>query len=200
VKTLLKSALVAAAMLASAGAWAHGAAPGLGNFVGGFIHPLAEPAQVVALVALALLVGQQTFRRAEPAVWSLGLATAIGVAAAALSARWAGWGGTDALLLVFAGLTGVLVAVARPLPVPVYVGLAFMIGIGSGLESSPEGLRGGARIGFMAGALVGTLAWLGDAGLLVQACHRAWGKVVVRVVGSWMTACSVIVLALQLKR
>ncbi len=161
--------------------------------MGGFLHPLLEPAQLVTLIALLLLVGQQGTDRAHTAIWSLMAATATGLVTAL-----SGWPvATDIPLLVAAALTGLAVTAARPLPVWAYLVLGAAAGLGIGLGSEPEGLQGTARVASVCGTWVGACMYLISGSTVVQEIRPPWGRVLIRVVGSWMTACAILVLTLH---
>jgi hypothetical protein len=185
--------LTLALSLTASEAYAHGAVKGLGNFGGGFVHPLIEPAHLVALIALALLIGQRGVVAAKGSLIGLAAASAIGL----LFAGFDSTPDTDNLLLGAAAASGVAVMVARPLPAVVGSLLGAWIGFGIGVGTVPEGLIGSMR--FM--SVLGT--WLGInfctlcAATFIQEAKRPWLLVLVRVAGSWVTACAVLVLALH---
>ncbi len=179
--------------LTASDACAHGAVKGLGDFGGGFVHPLIEPAHLVALIALALLVGQRGVMDSKGSLVGLAVASAIGLLCGCFDWR----SDTDNLLLGAAAITGVAVMVARPVPAAVCTVMGVWIGFGIGVGTVPEGLSGSVR--FM--SLLGT--WLGVnfctlcAATFIQEAKRPWMLVLVRVAGSWMTACALLVLALH---
>lgn len=180
-------------MLLGTQAHAHGSVKGLGNFVGGFLHPLFEPAHLVALVALLLLIAQRGVQSSNASMVALATATATGLGAAAM-----GWpASTDTALLIAASLTGVAVVVARPLPQAGVMWLAGVVGLGIGLGSDPEGLSGLGRYAELAGTWFGTCLYAISGATLIEEFKRPWIPVLIRVVGSWMVATSVLVLALH---
>ena len=112
---------------------AHGSVGGLGNFFSGVLHPLLEPAQLIALVGLGLFLGQRGLARTRPAVPLFLLSTTLGLLAA-------GYGfapDVDAPLLVAAALCGLAVATAMPLPAALCAAVAGLVGLGVGLGSAP---------------------------------------------------------------
>lgn len=186
-------ALALALMSLGSSAQAHGSIKGLGDFMGGFLHPLFEPAHLVALMSLLLLIAQRGVQSSSAGMLALATTTGIGLGAAAM-----GWpGATDTPLLVVASLTGVAVVVARPLPQTVIVLLAGAMGLGIGLGSNPEGLLGASRYAQLAGTWLGTCLYAISGATLLEEFKRPWIPVLIRVVGSWMVATSVLVLALH---
>jgi urease accessory protein len=85
----------------------------MSGFVAGLLHPLALPAHVLALLALGLLIGQQTAGTRH-----VSLAAFVSGAGVGLTAIAFGVGQTPALdvLLATAFASGASAAIARPLP------------------------------------------------------------------------------------
>ena len=186
-------ALALALLLLGPQAQAHGSVQGLGDFMGGFLHPLFEPPHLVALISLLLLIAQRGIHRANAVIGMLAVATAVGLTAAVM-----GWpASTDTALLVAASLTGLAVVVARPLPRVLLLALAAGIGLGIGLGSDPEGLRGASRYANLAGTWFGTCLYAISGATLLDEFKRPWIPVLIRVLGAWMVATSVLVLALH---
>lgn len=190
---MFRIALAFALLTIGPAAQAHGSAQGLGSFMGGFFHPLFEAAHLVALVALMLLVAQRGVQASTFTLLGLAAAAAAGLVAAAM-----GWpASTDVALLAVAAVMGVTVVVARPLPHVLEVMLAAGVGLGIGLGSEPEGLLGAGRYAGLAGTWLGTCLYVISGATVFDEFKRPWISVLIRVLGSWMVATSVLVLALQ---
>lgn len=174
-------------------AQAHGSVKGLGDFMSGFLHPLFEPAHLVALISLLLLVAQRGIHESTAVIGSLAAATAVGLSAAAM-----GWpASTNTVLLIAGLLTGLTVTIARALPNVVLVVLATTIGLGIGLASAPEGAKGSSCFISLAGTWFGACLYAISGATLLDEFKRPWTPVLIRAVGSWMTATALLVLALQ---
>jgi urease accessory protein len=190
--------LAAAIWLTAAGAAAaHPVYPGAGGFFGGVLHPLLVPVHLMAIVALGLLIGGQAprWRRAVPAVYVLALtAGLVAIASAYVPTR------AEEVLLSLTAVAGVFVAWARPLPQALGGMLAAGVGLALALDSPPEALS--LREAYL--ALLGTA--LAAAGLLVAIAalasrlRRHWLRIGVRILGSWIAASAILVLALRLVR
>lgn len=164
---------------------AHLVSSGLGPFYDGALHLLLSPADLLALVAVAMLAGLGGRRMgrwvvmALPAAWLAGGSIGLGVGSA-IAAPW-----FSAVLLV---LAAVLVTMDVRLPPPAVLALAVLIGALHGL------LNGSALSVMGAGpvALLGVVATVQVIGLMVAAVvvslHAAWTRIVVRVAGSWIAA------------
>ena len=190
-KTGLRWLVLSALVLASADACAHGSAKGLGSFFGGVVHPLIEPSHLISLTTFALLIGPR-FETLKPvALWFAGGSVAGGVLAAfGMEAH------TDTLLLVCAALVGLAVVIARPLPVAVYRIAAVAIGLGIGLGSLPDSGPGLGPWVSLAGSCIGAPVFMVNLAMLVEAMKKPWMRILVRVFGSWATACAILVLSL----
>ena len=184
-------------VLGTAGAsHAHGVGEGLGGFSGGFLHPLLEPAHLMAVVTLALLIGQRGFAATQPAMWTFAAGLAAGLFAAA-----AGWTqGSPIGALVAAAATGALVAIGKPWPRLVYGLVALAAGAAIGLASMPEGSTPREATPALIGTFFGACIWVADGALLAARIRQPWGLILVRVVASWMTAGALLVLALRIAR
>ncbi len=175
---------------ASSAAHAHLSVEGVGEMANGALHPMMSPAHVLMFLSLALLLGQQV---------PFDLKTPLRIFAPASAA---------ALLLT---LTGWVTEVYQPL----LVGTALIIAIFVVLEIKISGWVSGLLCGAVAvgigldsapgeGAVLKTLAgtWLSLNALLfyIAMCasngsDKKWAKAAIRVLGSWIIAISLMVMA-----
>jgi urease accessory protein len=182
-------------LLVGEAALAHSPIKGLDSFYAGFLHPVFVPAHVLSLLVLGVLVGQQGAKSLQPAVIVFLFATAGGLVLAGLGRGY----DVTALLLAMAALIGLLVAWSRPLPLPVNVGAALVVGVLIGVDSAQDELVGRARIAALLGS--GVAVYLLVLYALVFADYfsrHAWQRIGLRIVGSWAAAASLLVLALNL--
>ena len=190
-------ALVALAlMLVAEPALAHPPPLGIPGFFGGLLHPLFAPAHLLALLGLGLLTGQQApaWGRAVPGAFIIVLLAGLGVLTLGVVPR-----GIDLAVLLLAAATGVLAALARPLPEWAGGVLAALTGLAVALDSPPEVIS--VREANL--MLIGT--GFGGTILLVLAVEgasrltRGWARIAARILGSWIAACAILVLALRLQ-
>ncbi len=165
------------------------------SFLDGFLQPLIVPAHALALLAIALFIGQQP-RRALPGA---GFALALAVGLAAISRGVTQTSGDDTVLIA-AALGGILVAFALAIPTVFSTLLAAIVGVALGLSSPPQEITlTGATL-----ALIGTgIGACGALALVVAATSRAtrdWQRIGVRILGSWIAASALLVLALRYAR
>jgi urease accessory protein len=185
------------ALLSPAAARAHLVNSGLGPFYDGVSHFALTPEDVLPALALALLAGQRGPAAGRAALFALPGAWLVGGLA---GLTWpttgsASWLGSLALLL----LGGLVAAEARLRPALV-VGLAIGFGLLHGYLNGSVMAQG--RLGALGLAgVVATLAVLVALGAaLVVAIRAAWGRIAVRVAGSWIAAIGLLALGWAVRR
>ena len=191
-------ALAIALLLATvSSAFAHPPPLGVTGFFGGVLHPFFVPAHVLAITGLGILIGQQTPRwgKAVPFGYAAALAVGLIVIALAFVPRYA----SDAVL-VCALIAGILTALARSLPEPLGCALTAVAGLAVALDSPPDVISVREAnlmlLGTLLGATVLLLVAVGGASRLT----RPWQRIELRVIGSWIAASAILVLALQWAR
>lgn len=172
---------------------AHSPIPGIGHFYSGALHPIVVPAQLMALLALGMLIGQRGIAGLGKAAVGLFVALGLGL----LASEPLGSPDTDLLLLMACLLLALGIAIARPLPHWLIAVLAGGIGALLGLGSNPDGLVGGARWASLAGTWLGGSFYVLWIATITEAAVRPWLRIAVRVVASWLAASALLVLALS---
>jgi hydrogenase/urease accessory protein HupE len=186
--------LTAIALLTPVSAFAHSPIEGIDNFYNGILHPLFVPSHLLLLVATGLLFGQRGPRKHQAALAGFLLATIAGLAA--------NWFLTleeyEAVVLIGAALVGLVVAIKPPLNAGLILFIALSAGLALGLDSSPGALVGKEKFVFLFGCVIGIyLLMLYPMGIADRFNSRAWQIIGVRVIGSWVAASAVLVLALS---
>lgn len=188
-------ATAATLLLAPGTAQAHSAIQGIGTFYNGILHPLVVPAHLLLLLALGLLLAQQGSRDSQKGL----LAAVVAVWGGLMLSHLAKADYLPPVILSVAALVAVLVAISRPLPLPVTLLFALGSALLLGLDSGQDELQGREQLTMMLGTGVGvTLLLLYSTALGHFFSKRAWQRIGVRVVGSWIAASSLMVLALSL--
>jgi urease accessory protein len=184
-------------LLTATPALAHSPIPGVSGFTGGALHPLLVPAHLMALAAFGLLLGQQAPRQRHLllAIFAASLLSGVGAVTAALAAE-----NPELIVLVAAAVLGLLVALARPLPLIGVGPIVFALGVALELDSVPQEISMRATLLTLSGTAVTAFAL--PALLAVPAAHlnRGWQCIAVRVLGSWIAASAILVLALRFAR
>ena len=193
---LRRAAGAAALLLLPAPSHAHLVNTGLGPFYDGVSHFALTPEDLLPALALALLAGQRGARTGRLALFALPVAWLLGglVGLAFPTATYA-----PALTTVsFLALGGLVAAEARLRPEWVS-GLAVVFGLVHGE------LNGAAMSQAKLGALglVGIVSTLfvtvALAAALVVAIRVPWGRIAVRVAGSWIAAVGLLLLGWSLR-
>ena len=171
---------------------AHSSIPGIGNFYNGLLHPVLVPAHLLLLVAIGLFLGQQEPKRVELALAVFAAATLVGLVMAWFSIG-TGW---ENLVLVLSAVVGLLVAVIPQTALHWCVVIALLAGFFLGIDSAQEELSGKDKFVTLLGN--GVAIYFLALYPLVLADYfnkKTWQKIGVRIIGSWIAACSLLVLA-----
>jgi urease accessory protein len=176
-------------------ALAHAPVLGIGGFPGGLLHPVFVPAHLLALIGLGLFIGQQHARLL--AVLCFGAGVAAGLAAIALAV---GETPANTVLLACAAITGALTAFAATIPRVVGWLLAAVIGVAVGLDSPPQVFSVTEATLILIGTGIGAVVVLIVVAAAAALLKREWQRIGVRVLGSWIAASAILVLALRLAK
>ena len=169
----------------------------MSGFAGGLLHPLAVPAHALALLALGLLIGQQGAGRMLVPLTGFAVGMAAGLAAIVLAVRQTS--AADVALAATA-LAAALVVLARPVPGFACAALAAVAGIALGLDSPPQAISIALATLTLIGTGLGACLALAIVAAGTARFTRAWQRIGVRIVGSWIAASAILVLALRFAR
>ena len=189
---------VALLLALPATAGAHTVVSGVGDYFSGVLHPLTTPAHVLVLLALGLLAGQQS-----PLSLKTPLAVFIPVSAVALALTTTGLVKTvyPPVLISMALVAGGLVAWEKPPPAWAIRMIFAAAALALGLDSTVETGGGLAVAKTLLGTWTGLILAVADVAYYSSRFTRwPWQKVGLRVVGSWITAASLMILAFALRR
>jgi hypothetical protein len=162
-------------------------------FLDGFINPLTTPAHVLVLVPLALLLAQQQARYAVLLVFALALAAgfvAIVLAVETTPAR--------TVLLASAAALGVMVAAGWAPKLLAWL-FAAIAGAALALDSPPQAVMIAEAYATLAGTLVGACAMLVVIAAIASHARADWQRLGIRILGSWIAASAILVLAVQVR-
>jgi urease accessory protein len=195
-RMLARTIAVLAVALTCGPAEAHLNATGMGPIYDGLMHFLTSPEDVVPVLALGLLAGLRGApygRRAMftlPVAWLLGSLVGLSGALVTVSTLWAS--------LWFLVLGGLVVADAK-------LSLRSMTAL-SALLGMVHGYLNGTGMGFSAATIVATLGLAAAVfvlvvvvAALVVALRAQWGRIAVRVGGSWIAASGLLMLGWSIR-
>lgn len=176
---------------------AHVSIEGWSDLGNGAIHPFFNPAQLLVIIGLALLIGRQVPFRAKWPLIGAAISSAIGLALTL---------GTFSLPYPTPVITGIalclgmLIALAWEVPEKLALLLAIIAGLALGLDSGRE--SGG--LWPIGQSLLGTFASVNFLLLYLSfassnATGRPWAVTGIRILGSWLVAIALMVLAFALK-
>ena len=155
------------------------------------------PTHLLAVVAFGLLLEQYATRECgfALAAFALGLVLGSVVLAAAVREMPSGLA-----LLAIAAIAGLIVVTTMPLPTHLSYLLAFATGAALALNSPPQAISIPSAIVMQFGTGIAALATLALVGFIANKATRPWQRIAVRIVGSWIAASAILVLALRLTR
>ncbi len=188
-------ARLAATVLAAASpgvAFAHGSFGELGGFYAGMLHPVAAPVHLLATIALGMLLGKEGQVGAARTLPAIVVGCLLGFLLAPPDAAIA----VQVGLLAAIALVGVLIAANLAVPWSAATLLAFATAFAIIMDSAPEATSGGERLTTLAGtslSVSATFVWISA---LVGCLRRPWQLIGIRIAGSWISACALLVLAL----
>lgn len=192
--TAILSAIGTVLTLTPATAFAHDAFGDLGAFYGSMLHPLVDPLQAAVLIGTAAFLAGRSLTVVRGALPVYVLAAALAAVALSVSqlASPPSW---------LPGLAAVLIGLAatvpeRWMPRPAVYALVVVTGVLTGLApgSSDTGLSAQPLLGTVFGICVlATLAWFA-----MESASRRLSWLVPKVIGSWVAAVGILVLAFSL--
>jgi len=103
-------------------------------------------------------------------------------------------------LLAIAAIAGLIVVTTIPLPTRLGDLLAFTAGAALALNSPPQAISIPSAIVMQLGTGIAALATLALVGFIANKAERPWQRIAVRILGSWIAASAILVLALRLTR
>ncbi len=177
---------------------AHIMMEGAGELTNGALHPLMTPGHVLVMLGAGLLCGQearQGYRNPLPA-FAPALAAAL---LATLSGFLTGelW---EPLVIGTSLVLAALVSLNLPLPRKAVIALTVLAAIIIGLDSGAEAETTAARLKTLAGTWVTASAVVFYVSACASNAHgRPWAVTTVRVLGSWIVAIGLMVLAFSLR-
>ncbi len=176
-------------------AMAHSPIKGIGNFYNGLLHPVIVPAHLLLLMAIGLFFGQQGPKKIELVLGIFAFATIAGLIAA-----WFSNGAElEIIVLILSAAVGLFIAIS-PQVTPLWSAvIALLAGFFLGIDSAQEELSGKEKFLTLFGS--GVAIYMLPLYPMVLADHfakKAWQKIGIRIVGSWVAASSLLVLTLSL--
>ena len=173
--------------------FAHSSIEGIGSFYNGLLHPILVPAHLLLLVATGLFLGQQGPKEIQSAFAIFTVSNIAGLIAAWFSLAPE----AEAVILALSTIIGLLVAIAPKVGL-IWCGMiAVLAGLHLGIDSAQETLTGKEKLVTLFGSGF-TICVLTLYSMLLSDHFnkkKIW-KIGIRVIGSWIAASSLLVLAL----
>lgn len=170
----------------------------LGDFYGGALHPLTDLQQVLPWIALAALAAFQGPQRARWVVLAFPLALLAGGAA---SLVLPGPPFAAILDLSLVAITGLALAAAVSLPLPILLAIVTVMGLLHGYQNGEAMVANTDQVLFLSGVTAigyAVLTLLTGAAIAFLRGVGGWRPIALRASGSWVAAVGIMVLGLQL--
>ena len=176
---------------------AHLNSTGMGPIYDGLLHFLMSPEDIVPVFALALLTGLRGAAYGRRALFVLPGAWLLGGLIGLTEAATDGSGIVSAVWFLLLG--GLLVADAK-LSLRLTTALAALIGLYHGyLNGTGMGASGYASLALL-GLVFAVFVLVALAAAFVVRLHAEWTRIAVRVAGSWIAACGLLLLGWAVKK
>ncbi len=183
--------IVAFAATVPGPAQAHLVETGFGAFYDGIAHLAVTPADLLVVVALALLAGQRGTRAARFAVFALPVAWFAG---GVIGARWPSAPALPLLTTLTFAVAGALVALNAKVRDVGVAALGIAAGLLHGLVNGATMALAGATGLVLGGAVSAIFCLTAIVSAEVTALPAGWSRIVVRVGGSWIAAAGLLML------
>ncbi len=175
---------------------AHVPFEGLNDLYNGLLHPVVVPAHLLLIIGAGLFLGKQGSGIVPPSLLVFSLFTGAGLLATLFSIK----GGGEKSLLALAAITGLLTAVNFKIPMVLCLLVAALTGFLIGLDSAQDVLVGRAKWFSLLGSGLGIcFLFLYPLAFTDYFGDKNWQQIGVRIVGSWVAASAILVLALALQ-
>jgi hydrogenase/urease accessory protein HupE len=196
-KVLYRLAPAAALLLGPSAAHAHLVNTRLGDFYGGLLHPLTAFEELLPWLALAALAAFQGAARARwlVVVFPLSLFAGCSLSQLLPTASF-----VPAIAVALIVITGLSVAAAVRLPLPVLLGLAAVMGFVHGLQNGQAMTATTDQLLFILGVTAigyGVMTIATGTAIAFLRGVGGWRAIALRASGSWVAAVGIMVLGLQ---
>ncbi len=181
--------LATLAALAPLRAQAHLVQTGFGAFYDGLAHVALTPADLLVVVAVALLAGQ---RGTQAARWTLFALPIAWLAGSTLGARIPTDASLPLLTTLTFGIAGALVAIDAKLRAAAICAFAIVAGLLHGYVNGATMAPGGAGALALAGAVTAVFCVFAILSAQITVLRVGWTRIAVRVAGSWIAAAGVL--------
>ena len=197
-RVVRRRAALAAAILSGLGSSpvsAHSPIEGLGTFYSYFLHPVLVPEFALLVLGVTLLLGQQGRDAARIGLAGLTLGLVAGLL---LIGIWPTLATDQRLILLMAMIAGAALCADKHLPKVIPAILAFGCGLAVTLDPDLAMRKRDALLA-ASGLVIGTLFFATIVTGYSIGSEPSWLQIARRVIGSWIVAAAMLVLALALK-
>lgn len=182
--------LVSACVLATP-AQAHLVQTGFGDFYDGLAHVALTPAELLIVIAMALLAGQ---RGPLAARWTLFVLPIAWLAGGLIGARMPDEITLPVLTTLSFALAGIFVVLDARVPAAMVAGFGLAVGLVHGAVNGANLAPTGASLLGLAGAVSAVFCLFAMLSAQMTTLRAGWTRIAVRAVGSWIAAAGLLML------
>ena len=174
---------------------AHSPIEGIDSLYSGVLHPLFVPAHLLLLIALGLFIGQRGSNENQRVIFVF-----LGAILVGLTVAWFDLPLQPELaLLAAATLIGLMIASRLPLSPGWCAFIAATVGVLLGVDSAQASLTGKEKLASLFGSSIGIYLLFLYAMVIGDYLNKGHRRQIgLRVIGSWVAASALLVLALSL--
>lgn len=173
---------------------AHTPIKGIGNIFNGMLHPVLTPSHLLLLIATGLFFGQRGLKESQSSL----LATIAAVVLGLICSSFSPGPQVEVFILVCAAVVGLLVATSPHLSFYGCFIVGTVAGFSLGFDSGQESLSGKEYVIALFGSGVGIYFVSLYPVIFAEFCNKKnWLRIGVRIIGSWIAASALLVLALE---
>ena len=178
-------------------AHAHSPFPGAGDFISGLLHPVTSPTHVLVIVGLGLMAGRRTLAEVKEPAITFALGSALGLLLTLTGMMKAV---PPVVPVVIALIAGTLLASDKSPPPGVRNALYGAAGMFLGLDSAVENGSAWTITKTLLGNWISLALLVVDLAIYVTfGANAKWLTIAIRIVGSWIIAIALMVLAFSLR-
>ncbi|MBK8000474.1 MAG: HupE/UreJ family protein [Verrucomicrobia bacterium] len=178
-------------------AHAHSPFPGAGDFIGGLLHPVTSPTHILVIIGLGLMAGRNKLAELKEPAIVFTIAAGLGLLLTTTGMIVAV---PPAIPVVIALICGAALALEKRLPTVLSTILFAAGALTLGLDSAVENGSTATIIKTLLGNWISLVLLVVDLAIYVTFVGDAkWLKIAIRIVGSWIIAIALMVLAFSMR-
>jgi len=193
IKTFIRITIFSLLLVIPIASEAHAISTTVGDFYGGILHALLVMAHVFPFIALSIVAGQQGPELARKSLVAFLAALLAGVITAFFTGQVIAVFYINIISLI---VLGILAALSFKLPRWFLYSTIIFFGFTHGFQNGSELSQTQSPVLFITGLLTGGLILFSVIAALTISIRKEWFQIALRVIGSWIAAIGLMMIAL----